>query len=249
MNGLDCLAADRGAPCTSGPVIVKPVPLCRRHLAEVVHQATQTFIAARGVTPSGPAGEQLIRRATVLSPAAFLGGRHDGAVYFLANGSRVKIGYSTNLKERISALALREDDIVFLLHGGMDLEKALHRRFADVRIKNTEWFTLDGPVADFIATHRPTAPRSPRPVPSNQNLLRYPDGQSVPRGEWPNLFYVFTKLCEEQGHATKDDLVNNGPFGSRDTVRRALDVWLTHGIQVRKEGRAEQFFIPGTETE
>lgn len=74
----------------------------------------------------------------------------------------------------------------------------------------------------------------------------YPDGTTVPRDEWPDLYRTFEQLCVQQGYATKDDLVDHGPFDSRDTVRRALDVWLQHGVQVRKAGRAEQFYLPDT---
>lgn len=77
----------------------------------------------------------------------------------------------------------------------------------------------------------------------------YPDGAAVPRSEWPDLYRVFCRLCTEQGFATKEQLVEAGPFESRDTVRRALGVWLDHGVQVRKAGRAEQFFLPRTDTD
>jgi hypothetical protein len=76
------------------------------------------------------------------------------------------------------------------------------------------------------------------------DLPTYPDGETMSRSEWPDLYWVFLRLCEEQGHATKEDLVDHGPFDSRDTVRRALDVWVEHGVLVRKAGRAEQFYLP-----
>ncbi|MEU6233849.1 hypothetical protein [Kitasatospora sp. NPDC047058] len=84
------------------------------------------------------------------------------------------------------------------------------------------------------APQRPVGP--PPPV--------YPDGQEVPREEWQDLYRVFCDLCAEQGHATKEDLTARGPYGSRDTVRRALDVWMLHGVQVRKSSRTEQFYLP-----
>jgi hypothetical protein len=77
----------------------------------------------------------------------------------------------------------------------------------------------------------------------------YPDGATIPRSEWPDLYRVFCRLCDEQGSATKEQLVEAGPFESRDTVRRALDVWLSHGVQVRKAGRTEQFFLPSSDSD
>ncbi|MFG3051885.1 FtsK/SpoIIIE domain-containing protein [Kitasatospora sp. NPDC048239] len=87
------------------------------------------------------------------------------------------------------------------------------------------------------APARPVGP--PPPV--------YPDGTMVGRDEWIDLYRVFLQLCEEEGYATKERLVEEGPFGSRDTVRRALDLWKTHGVQSRKAGKAEQFYLPGAE--
>lgn len=75
----------------------------------------------------------------------------------------------------------------------------------------------------------------------------YPDGSAVPRGEWPDLYRVFEELCAEEGCATKELLTERGPFDSRDTVRRALATWQEHGVQVRKAGRAEEFYLPAAD--
>lgn len=78
--------------------------------------------------------------------------KHDPLVYFLRNGNRLKIGTTTELKRRIRTLALRPENVVLLLNGGQQLEKAFHRQFADLRIGNSEWFAYDGPLIDFIHT-------------------------------------------------------------------------------------------------
>jgi hypothetical protein len=82
------------------------------------------------------------------------------------------------------------------------------------------------------------------PKPAGPPAPVYPDGTTVPRDEWPDLYRVFCRLCETNGAATKDDLVENGPFASRDTARRAMDVWVQRGVLVRKAGRTEQFYLP-----
>lgn len=79
--------------------------------------------------------------------------------------------------------------------------------------------------------------------------LAYPDGSTVGRDEWPELYRVFCRLCEENGAATKEDLVAEGPFASRDTVRRALEAWEEHGVLSRKEGRAVRYYLPDEEEE
>lgn len=77
-------------------------------------------------------------------------GKHRPLVYFIRNGDRVKIGYTTNLRGRVSALSLRPDDICLLVHGSRPVEQALHKRFAEQRVGNTEWFHNTGGVAEYI---------------------------------------------------------------------------------------------------
>ncbi|MEV6836786.1 FtsK/SpoIIIE domain-containing protein [Streptomyces sp. NPDC051133] len=70
--------------------------------------------------------------------------------------------------------------------------------------------------------------------------LRYPDGEPVGRDEWPDLYRVFAGL----GSATKDELRAAGNYSSRDTVRRALEVWEGHGVRSRRDGRSTRFYLP-----
>lgn len=96
--------------------------------------------------------------------------------------------------------------------------------------------------AIYASSHEPgqqTAANSLRKTPQPEPLY-YPDGVLVGRDEWPDLYREFQRL----GAATKDELTQVGPFASRDTVRRALDTWIRHGIQERKEGRATRYYLP-----
>ncbi|MEV8324529.1 FtsK/SpoIIIE domain-containing protein [Kitasatospora sp. NPDC056731] len=74
--------------------------------------------------------------------------------------------------------------------------------------------------------------------------LTYPDGDPVHHDEFPGLYKVFVQLCEDRGHATKQDLVDHGQFSSRDTPRRALEIWAQHGVLSEKVGKVEQFSLP-----
>jgi hypothetical protein len=71
-------------------------------------------------------------------------------VYFLRNGSRVKIGVSQNIKRRVAALSLRPDDVIRAEHGHQEHERRLHVRFADLRVDDTEWFELRGALAEYL---------------------------------------------------------------------------------------------------
>lgn len=84
-------------------------------------------------------------------------GKHKPLVYFIRNGNRVKIGTTTELKRRIRTLALRPENVVLLLDGGQQLERELHRKFAGLRIGNTEWFAYDGPLIDFVHAENTSA--------------------------------------------------------------------------------------------
>jgi hypothetical protein len=74
-------------------------------------------------------------------------------------------------------------------------------------------------------------------------VYRYPDGAPVGREEWPKLWMVF----EEMGSATKEELRQAGVFDSRDTVRRALEVWTQHGVLHRRDGLSTRYYLPGHE--
>ena len=65
-------------------------------------------------------------------------------VYMLTDGARVKIGTTTNLDKRISALSgacgVKLEVIRLIEHAGPRVERWLHRRFNDLR-GHGEWFS------------------------------------------------------------------------------------------------------------
>lgn len=76
---------------------------------------------------------------------------HEPLVYFIRNGARVKIGWTTNLKARLSALSLPAGAAALTVPGGPDVEKAMHARFAKFRVGRTEWFEGAPELEAFIA--------------------------------------------------------------------------------------------------
>lgn len=104
------------------------------------------------LSPSPPPSEPAGPVGAPIDAAAILGRQHAPVVYFITNGSRVKIGTTVNLRKRVSTLCLRVDDIALVLHGGQDFERSLHERFAEHRAGDTEWFELAGDLAAFVAT-------------------------------------------------------------------------------------------------
>lgn len=73
-------------------------------------------------------------------------------VYFLRIGSRVKIGTTTNVDERIAALMTGmpgKAALSYVTKGGRQLETALHRKFAADRVRG-EWFRFSDAIKQWI---------------------------------------------------------------------------------------------------
>jgi len=65
--------------------------------------------------------------------------RRPAVVYYLRFADRVKIGFTTNLAERLRALPY--DEVLATEVGGASLERQRHHEFAHLRV-NGEWFQL-----------------------------------------------------------------------------------------------------------
>lgn len=179
MNDTYRCAATDGGPCRRAVVMTKPVPLCDPHrievgLAVVPDLLRSHLIAAIAEDAAPPPRMDLVTGAAAVAHDTLLAdGTHDPVVYFIANGGQVKIGYTTNLRGRLSSLTLRPDNVLLTLVGGVDLERALHARFAVHRQGHTEWFDLApeifryvaGVPAEFAQAASPPAPTPAMPSP------------------------------------------------------------------------------------
>lgn len=137
------------------PVNVKPRQMwlegCNRsgYLAPEVRKALERMprmLEPLERTEDGPCG--------YIDPATIPARPHESVVYFLRNGPRVKIGFTTNLWVRLATLCLRPTNVMLLLEGGQDLEDALHERFAAHRQERTEWFELVPELREYINAMR-----------------------------------------------------------------------------------------------
>lgn len=88
----------------------------------------------------------LIRQCTRRCPQV-----HEPYVYFIRNGSRIKIGWSTNVKSRVQQLSLPPSALLLQIPGGSREEGFLHRKFASARVGRTEWFEATAELETFIA--------------------------------------------------------------------------------------------------
>lgn len=156
-----CAAENDGADCRSAATMKTPVPLCDEHCLQiallVVPDLLVTALRHAGVGAK-PVPLPSAERAAVIAGASprplgtCTSGVHDPVVYFADAGARIKIGFSTNLRNRVRSLSLQEKDVLLLLQGGLTLEQALHDTFAKERIDNTEWFVKSDRLMDFIGS-------------------------------------------------------------------------------------------------
>jgi hypothetical protein len=112
--------------CGKSAVTEPPVLLCADHRDMIIQQVTR-------------------KRPRV----------HEPVVYFIRNGERVKIGWTTNLRQRLSMLSLPASAVSLVILGGPAEEKALHIRFAKARIGRTEWFDSCEAIEDYIMQQQP----------------------------------------------------------------------------------------------
>lgn len=80
--------------------------------------------------------------------------RHEPKVYFIVHGNRIKIGTTVDIRKRVRALSLRAGNVALLLPGGADVERSYHDKFAALRINDTEWFTAEPELINFIAAQQ-----------------------------------------------------------------------------------------------
>ena len=112
--------------CGKSAVTEPPVLLCADHRDMIVQQVTR-------------------RRPKV----------HEPVVYFIRNGSRVKIGWTTNLRKRLESLSLPPSAVELLIPGGPAEEDMLHRRFRRTRVGRSEWFERCEAIDAYIAQNQP----------------------------------------------------------------------------------------------
>lgn len=138
--------------CHEPPVVVKPILLCELHSLEIVSAIVPGILSrsvkeARVITS---AEFSLTKNAAVYTLPSALPAKHSSLVYIIKNGTKAKIGHTTNLNGRLSALTLRKSSVLVALVGSAKLERALHSRFNAHRDGDTEWFAFERPIRDYV---------------------------------------------------------------------------------------------------
>jgi hypothetical protein len=116
----------------------------------LVPKCGRSAITEPPVLLCGDHRDMIVQQATRKKPKV-----HEPVVYFIRNGQRVKIGWTTNLRQRLSSLSLPSSAVALLVLGGPEEENALHKRFGLTRIARTEWFETTEAIETYIVRHQP----------------------------------------------------------------------------------------------
>ena len=85
--------------------------------------------------------------------------RNQSFVYFIRNGSYIKIGISENPQARLDALQTSSPlklELLDYIPGGRKLENKLHKKFKHLR-ESGEWFRAEQDLVEYIARGRKAA--------------------------------------------------------------------------------------------
>lgn len=118
-----------------------PIPLCRRHIIRVLARSLE-------LTRQSRREHVVSNNAPLPAPIddAIAEVDHAPVVYYVRFADRVKIGTSTNLRSRLSALP--HDEVLAVEPGGVDVERRRHAQFCADRIIG-EWFDM----SDALKAH------------------------------------------------------------------------------------------------
>lgn len=125
-----------GDQCSKEVMFEGSILLCQHHLWEanaMLMTAGRELIMRMNATRGE--GEPLEPKPSFLDPR-----QHNGVVYYVRFGDRIKIGTTINLASRMTAIP--HDEILATEVGGRDIEQRRHRQFGHCRIHG-EWFRGD----------------------------------------------------------------------------------------------------------
>lgn len=113
-------------------------PLCDRHAVAVYREVRDAM------------GDPTAQALAAIAPAPTTKAadpRSTGSIYFVQFGDRIKIGFTTNMKQRMKVIP--KDQILATTPGSLGVERRIHNRFAHLRITG-EWFRADKELLDYV---------------------------------------------------------------------------------------------------
>jgi hypothetical protein len=132
-------------PECDGEIGEVDAPLCTRHLTKAYRIYRTSHLWAFDHATDHAMSAALERTGR---PKLKRARQTDGVVYFVRFGGLVKIGWTSNLKRRMSDVP--NEEILGTTAGTMEDEKRCHAAFAHLRVKG-EWFTPEPDLMAFIS--------------------------------------------------------------------------------------------------
>ena len=146
------IVLDSGQPCDGDVVPDAPLSLCDHHL-RVAHEWVSRDVGVTDLLPSPclacgsrlgvkyPSGWLCAicewKLGEIVDPELASTVRVD-VVYYLRFDDQIKIGTSSNPRQRLASL--RYNELLAFERGGRMLEQQRHRQFATHRLGHSEWF-------------------------------------------------------------------------------------------------------------
>jgi hypothetical protein len=169
-------------------------------------------------------------------------------VYFLQQGDRIKIGYSTNIRKRArgDAFASHPVRLVAWVPGTLTRERELHQQFGDLRVHG-EWFRLDDTLVEFIKTKQPKEKKIVNPTKRQIASVIRRTARVLP--EYPRMTAALYEVCAKHGSKAStyydaavrtikaytpvrfSELLRYPTSDLEKTMRRAARA-LEHGLQI-----------------
>lgn len=118
-------------------------PLCTSHIAKMY----RLYRTAADLAAVDRVADSALAAALARPPQPPLSERQ-GIVYFVRFQERVKIGFTTNMRSRMSAIP--HEEVLGTQPGTLADEKRYHRMFAHLRVTG-EWFRAEPDLLAFIA--------------------------------------------------------------------------------------------------
>lgn len=150
---LPCVAvSDHGKACEKDSYRTAPFPLCFDH-AFLVYMSMHGEVTRNlriihermEVVEKGPSLEALAMQRAYDAQSV---------VYYIRIGDYIKIGFTTNMTERIKSLRVDATDIMATEPGGRAKERERHEQFADIRRGRKENFERTPELLTHIARVR-----------------------------------------------------------------------------------------------
>lgn len=139
--------------CELAPSFKLNEPFCDKHLMRI-YRSVVAF--SESIDPDAVAVPGVPRRYIRISDTTTRHRKHSiaGTVYFVRYQDRIKIGFTTNLDQRVKEIPC--DEVLATIPGSYRVEARLHCQFTHLHL-NGEWFSMGDDLMEYIEGLKKTA--------------------------------------------------------------------------------------------